>query len=76
MVDPDKCCRGEQCAKCCLFDAIDVKYDPALERKRSFIDPDKCWGCGNCVVQCPHQAIHMELVRPPEFIPDKYTGIY
>jgi Pyruvate/2-oxoacid:ferredoxin oxidoreductase delta subunit len=76
VVDPDKCCRGEQCAKCCLFDAVDVKYDPERERKRSHINPDKCWGCGNCVVQCPHQAIHMELVRPPEFIPDNYTGVY
>ena len=76
VVDADKCSRGEQCVKSCLFDAIDVKYDPQRERKRAFIDPDKCWGCGNCVVQCPNQAIKMELVRPPEFIPDKYTGVY
>jgi ferredoxin len=75
-VDTEKCHRGEECLKRCLFDAIDVRYDPELERKRAFIDPVKCLGCGNCVLHCPEQAIKLVVDKPPEFIPDKYTGIY
>jgi NAD-dependent dihydropyrimidine dehydrogenase PreA subunit len=32
------------------------------------IDVEKCYGCGNCVLACPVQAIILEEARPPEFI--------
>ena len=34
------------------------------------VDPDKCVGCGVCDLACVPGAITMELVRPPEFIPE------
>ena len=31
--------------------------------------PDKCLGCGICVIKCKTDALKFNSVRPPEFIP-------
>ena len=43
-------------------------------RRQEVISTGKCGcrrvlGCGLCIIKCPHQAMHLELVRPPEHIP-------
>lgn len=57
-------CIGPDCSLCsekCLFKAISV--DDTVS-----IDPDKCFGCGNCSHVCPVEAVALEEARPPEFI--------
>jgi len=55
VVNSDKCigasCRI--CEKVCPFDAIHF-YGPD---NTPVIDPDKCTQCGDCVRECPEQAI-------------------
>lgn len=80
VVDPSKCIGDEcssqrQCVHQCLFAAPNFTIISTITGKRyAVIEPEKCWGCGNCVVNCPTGAISMKAVRPPEFIPDNYTG--
>ena len=50
------------CADVCQFDAID--------RDAYTVKPDKCVGCGNCVLRCAPKALAMELIRTPDWIPD------
>jgi len=37
---------------------------------KAYIDAEKCYGCGQCVVNCPAEAMKMKIVRPPEHIPE------
>jgi NAD-dependent dihydropyrimidine dehydrogenase PreA subunit len=39
------------------------------KRLKAAIDPEKCFGCGACVVGCSPESLRMRVVRPPEFIP-------
>ena len=43
---------------------------------KAFINADKCRGCGNCVIKCKKKSIMLELVRPPEYIPEEMTDMY
>ncbi|HRZ78954.1 MAG TPA: 4Fe-4S binding protein [bacterium] len=55
IVDDSKCL-GYSCRICervCRFDAIHF-YGP---ESTPVIDPDKCTACGECVKECPQQAI-------------------
>ena len=57
-------CMGDGCGICeaiCSFGAISTDGEV-------FIDPDKCFGCGNCAHVCPVEAIALEEVRSPEFV--------
>jgi NAD-dependent dihydropyrimidine dehydrogenase PreA subunit/biotin operon repressor len=79
FVDPVKCLgatcpSAKQCVRQCLFAAPQFKTCTAVNRQCAVIEPDKCWGCGNCAVLCPTGAIRMKTVRPPEYIPDTYKG--
>ena len=29
-------------------------------KKQPLVHQDRCVGCGNCVLNCPHKAIHLE----------------
>jgi len=74
-VDNQKC---DGCLKCpmhCAFDAIEMKSLPGYAEQRAVIDAEKCMGCGACVPKCPIEgALTMELIRPPEFIPETISG--
>lgn len=35
--------------------------------------PENCMGCGVCVLKCEPEALTMELVHPPEWIPKLAT---
>jgi ferredoxin/biotin operon repressor len=74
-VDPAKCNGTKECLDECLFDAITLKAGDQ-GKSSAFIDAEKCMGCGNCALKCSSGAIEMKLVRPPEFVPDKYVGIF
>lgn len=71
VVDPAKCSACKVCAtKRCQFGAAQMKYYPEFGEERAFIDADKCMGCGSCVYTCPAEARTMELIRPPEHVPE------
>jgi len=77
-VDAKKCL-GSECRKCteiCIFGAAQMKHYPEFGEERAYIDREKCMGCGNCVIHCPIGVQKMKLVRPPEFIPDEYEGLF
>jgi Fe-S-cluster-containing dehydrogenase component len=59
-----------------MFDAIEMvkpeasKTGKKTKKMKAVVDPEKCWGCGVCVVGCDEaNALSMKVVRPPEFIP-------
>ena len=57
------------CFDACDFDAIHVVDGLAK------VDYEKCVGCGACVPKCPIEgALTLELIRPPEFIPETLMG--
>ncbi|HEY87793.1 MAG TPA: 4Fe-4S binding protein [Dehalococcoidia bacterium] len=77
-VEAEKCL-GNECRKCteiCIFGAAQMKHYTEFDEERAYIDTEKCMGCGNCVVHCPVGVQKMKLVRPPEFIPDEYDGLF
>ena len=74
-VEPEKCIGCKNCVGVCLFGAAQMKYYPEFGEERAYIDTERCMGCGNCVIQCSIGARGMKVVRPPEFIPDEYTGL-
>jgi ferredoxin len=70
-VDPDTCNACGECEEGCPVDAIAMPADTGL----AVVDRDKCLGCGACVLACPVDGgLVMELLRPPEFIPDENIG--
>jgi len=67
VVDPEKCVACGICGDTrCQFGAIQMKYDPEVDQKRSSVDEEKCMGCGCCVVTCKTGARSMKVVEPPE----------
>jgi ferredoxin len=50
--------------------------DPATGTERSSVDPEKCMGCGSCVVSCRSGARSMKVVRPAEHIPQQIARLY
>jgi ferredoxin len=76
MVDPAKCIGCGACVSSCLFKAAQMREYPEFEGQRAYIDNSRCMGCGNCVVACCIGARRMNLIRPPSFIPDQYSGIF
>ncbi len=71
-INNEKCNGCRYCVSRCHFKAIDMK--PVGGEMKAILDPDKCLGCGVCDLACTPGAITMELVRPPEFIPESITG--
>lgn len=78
-VDAAKCVEGCRiCIEICapFFKAPQLGGHSGIEGQRARIDTDKCWGCGNCVVNCPAEAITMECVEAPEYVPEKFVGFF
>jgi heterodisulfide reductase subunit A-like polyferredoxin len=51
----DACDGCRQCMRVCQFGAIGY----SAGRKKSQIDPRKCYGCGICRAACRKDAIHL-----------------
>lgn len=46
-------CEGRgDCIARCRFEAIRIKKDPTSEKSIAAVDPDRCTGCGQCVLGC------------------------
>ena len=47
------------------------------KKLKAFIIPEKCKGCGLCIVKCKQNAIRYEIVRPPEYLlgPKSVSGV-
>jgi ferredoxin len=74
-VDNEICNGCEKCPKRCYFDAIEMQELVGYDEPRAVIDNEKCVGCGLCVPKCPEAgAMRMEVVQPPEFIPESLFG--
>jgi electron transport complex protein RnfB len=73
-VDNEKCNGCEECMAPCFFDAIEMKKLPGSDTPKAVIDAEKCVGCGVCVLKCTPEAMTMDLVKPPNFIPETIAG--
>ncbi len=73
-VDKDLCDGCGDCVPWCFFDAIEIKKVGVSGTAKAVINADKCVGCGVCVLKCPPGAMTMDLVQPPEFIPQTIAG--
>ncbi len=74
-VDEKLCREGcQECVQVCGFGAIEIKSGPGGKGQVAVINKEKCVGCGLCAIKCGPGAIVMELVHPPEFIPETLTG--
>ncbi len=59
-------CEGciEDCLPRCAFNVIKAVKDASTGKVKPYIDPDKCVGCGQCVVGCKVQgAVKLELAE-------------
>ena len=66
-MDPDQCTACGACLERCYFGALQ-----ADEEGRARVTGEQCIGCGLCRVVCPVEAITLEVVRPEDFVPEKY----
>jgi Pyruvate/2-oxoacid:ferredoxin oxidoreductase delta subunit len=74
-VDHKLCREGcKDCLQVCGFSAIEMKTVPGHKTPVATIIKEKCVGCGLCAIKCGPKAIVMELVQPPEFIPETLVG--
>lgn len=71
FVDIEKCKACQKCVERCNFDAVKMKQYPGTTTWKSWTEPDICMGCGACTLTCPTGARTLQVVRPPDFIPDE-----
>lgn len=55
-----KCTRCKKCLSRCNVDALHIGVD---KNEKSWIDRDRCVGCGACVAICPQEAVSFITVR-------------
>jgi len=74
VVDKETCTGCQVCIDRCHFDAIEMVKPEGSKKFKACIDVDKCKGCGLCVITCEARAMHMEINKPPEHIPQTAPG--
>lgn len=67
-VDQGTCDGCQVCLDRCIFDAIEMVKVPGSKRLKAHIDPELCYGCGECVLTCQPRSLSLKLVRPPDYI--------
>ncbi|MBN2714863.1 MAG: DUF362 domain-containing protein [Deltaproteobacteria bacterium] len=55
-----KCTQCRKCLERCAEDALHIGDG---KKEKSWIDHDKCVGCGACVAICPHKAVSLFTVK-------------
>ena len=69
-------CKGcQDCVERCPFEAVEMRPSAGSKKLKASIAPDKCKGCGLCIVGCKQNAITYEIVRPPEYIKGRSTSV-
>ncbi len=59
-------CEGctQDCFPRCAFKVMEAVKDPSTGKTKAYVDPNKCVGCGQCVIGCKVQgAIKLELAE-------------
>jgi NAD-dependent dihydropyrimidine dehydrogenase PreA subunit len=70
-VDENLCDGCQDCVEQCPFGLIEMSKFPSSKKLKAVVDAEQCMGCGVCVLKCSSGALTMELVRPPEHIPEE-----
>jgi electron transport complex protein RnfB len=68
-VNLDDCSGCQDCIDRCGFGAIEMAKTEGSKKLKAVVDPEKCYGCGACVLGCQPEALKMKAVRPPDYIP-------
>jgi len=66
-IDEEPCTLCGICVEVCPVQAMSLNGDKGEETLA--VNQDLCLGCGQCAYQCSEEAIVMEEVRNPDFIP-------
>jgi NAD-dependent dihydropyrimidine dehydrogenase PreA subunit len=53
-----------------LAEKFSMDLGDLTKELKAKVDPDKCYGCGVCVPNCPEEALELKLVRPPDLPTD------
>lgn len=65
ILDEHKCSVCGTCYQVCPQDVFSLRGDdPPLVAY-----PDECWHCAACVLDCPNEALHLELPLQMRIIP-------
>ena len=63
-IDQDVCTGCEDYVERCYFGAIEMVESGPDKKLKAVLNPDKCFGCGLCVVGCTMGVITMKLAQP------------
>jgi ferredoxin len=56
----------------CIFDGIEMRKPANSKKLKAYVISEHCMGCGVCVFKCPNGAMSLELIRPPDHIPEDF----
>lgn len=73
-IDREDCSGCQTCIERCHFSAIEMAPAGGSKKLKARMVEEKCMGCGLCVIGCPRKAITLDLVRPPDHIPNEPMG--
>lgn len=60
-VDRGLCNGCQDCVERCFFAAIEMQQTPQSKKLKAVVHPDKCFGCGVCVLGCEVGAIALKM---------------